>query len=442
MRVLHRRFRRTLFLPILSFCVSGVCVAAMQLPARAQLKPMNAPPDLTPKEIEMGKKSVLELEKDPKIKLLDGSKDPKAKALLDKLNDMATTLGKVSGRPLVKYNVKIIEDPDVNAFTLPGGHIYVSQGLLDMAGSDDEIAAVLGHEIGHNVRMHVLREQEREKPLQWVEIAAMLAMLKGGNNGANIAQIAPYILTGVVNKYSIGYEEEADACAIEEMRKTQYNPSAMVTFMQRLQDEESRHPQVELGIYQDHPLSAERVQTALDALKRDGIPFTPRAVSGGTEAVVVEKEDRVSVVWDTLTLFEFASSKTAANVASKSESPKVATTKIETPKTEMAKPVEVSSTGNAQNTPPPVAEVVSPAKKRAQTAAARLNDLMRDNLRLYEVLVNADGDEATISARGQVIARATLADAKLQKTTPLALAQGWKTNLQRLFWKETLNGAM
>ncbi len=405
MRATNHRFRGVLALSLMA-------VAPWTLPSSAAVKPV--PPDLTPKEIELGKTSVEQLEKDPHVKLLDGSKDAKSKELLDKLNQMATTLGKVSARPLIHYNVKVIEDKDVNAFTLPGGHIYVSRGLIDMAASDDELAAVIGHEIGHNARMHVLREQAKTKPLQWVGIAAMLAMLKGGQNGANIAQIAPYILTGMVNKYSIGYEKEADACAIDEMRQTSYNPSAMVTFMQKLDDEEKRHPEVQLGIYQDHPLSADRVQSALDAIKKAGLTFTPRAVSGAREAVIAEKEDRVSVMWDQTPLFEYATPKAVA--------------------------VPVSSTGTSSATTP--AGTISPAKKRAQVTAARLNSMMRDNLRIYEISVNADGDEATLNARGQEIARATIGDARLQNITPLALAQSWKASLQRLFWKESLNGSM
>ncbi len=434
------RLRRVVVFPICALTLTATSVVA-----RAAMKPIKAPPNLTAKEIALGDKSVAQLEKEPKVKLLDGSKAPKAKALLDKLNDMATVLGKVSARPLIKYNVKVLEDKDVNAFTLPGGHIYVSRGLLDLASSDDEIAAVIAHEIGHNARMHVLREQEKEKPLQWLQIAAMLAMLKGGETGAAIAQITPYILTGVVNKYSIGYEEEADECAINEMRQTSYNPSAMVTFMQKLDDEEKRHPEVQLGIYQDHPVSQARVQSALDALKRNKIAYTPRAVTGANEAVVVEKEDRISVVWDALTLFEFAAPK-AANVPQK----------VETLKSEVQPAVvkiSESSTRNASQTPtvapaptvtptPTVAEIVSPVKKRAQKYAARLNDLMRDNLRLYEISASSDGDEAVLKARGQEIARATTADAKLQNMTPLALAQSWKSNLQRLFWKESLSGSM
>ncbi len=405
MRATNHRFCGVLVLSLMA-------VAPWTLPASAAVKPV--PPELTSKEIELGRTSVEQLEKDPHVKLLDGSKDAKSKELLDKLNQMATTLGKVSARPLIHYNVKVIEDKDVNAFTLPGGHIYVSRGLIDMASSDDELAAVIGHEIGHNARMHVLREQAKTKPLQWIGIAAMLAMLKGGQNGANIAQITPYILTGVVNKYSVGYEKEADACAIDEMRQTSYNPSAMVTFMQKLDDEEKRHPEVQLGIYQDHPLSADRVQSALDAIKKAGLTFTPRAVSGAREAVIAEKEDRVSVMWDETPLFEYATPKAVA--------------------------VAVSSTGTSSATTP--AGTISPAKKRAQVTAARLNSMMRDNLRIYEISVNAAGEEATLNARGQEIARATIGDARLQNITPLALAQSWKASLQRLFWKESLSGTM
>ncbi len=382
------------------------------------MKPMNAPPNLTPREIEMGKKSVEQLEKDPRVKLLDGSKDAKAKALLDKLNEMARVLGKASSRPLIPYSVKVLEDADVNAFTLPGGHIYMSRGLLDLASSDDEIAAVISHEIGHNARMHVLREQAKEKPLQWLQLAAMLAMLKGGQTGANIAQMTPYLLTGVVNKYSIEYEEEADTCAIEQMKQTIYNPSAMVTFMQKLSDEEKRHPEVQLGIYQDHPVSAARVQSSLDLLKQLGLPFTPRAVSGANEALVVTKEDRINVVWDAASLFEFA-------IPNVSKTPTVAT-----------------PTSNPEKSATTPVVAVSPIQKRAQTAATCLNGLMRDNLRIHEISVNVDGAEATLSARGQEIARATTADAKLAKVSPLLLAQLWKSNLQRLFWKESLHGAM
>ncbi len=114
---------------------------------KSSKSPNQPPPNATPREIEQGKKAAADLE--PKIKLIDGSKNPKDKALLDKLNKIAGELGKASLRPGIKYTVKLIEDKDLNAFTLPNGYVYMYRGLVEFAGSDDELAAVLAHEIAH-----------------------------------------------------------------------------------------------------------------------------------------------------------------------------------------------------------------------------------------------------------------------------------------------------
>jgi predicted Zn-dependent protease len=363
------------------------------------------PAAATAKEIELGRKEAERLEKDPRVKLLDGSKDPAAKALLEKLNTMATTLGKVSARPKIVYKIKVIEDKSINAFTLPNGHIYLTRGLIDFATSDDEIAGVIAHEIGHNARMHVIRGEAKNKPLQWVGIAAMLAMIKGGDSGADIARMTPYVLTGIANAYSIAYEKEADAAAIEQLAQTSYNPSALVTFMNRLGAEEKRRPQVELGIYQTHPASPERAQAALDAIAKAGLSYTPRAVTGAMQATVAEKEGRVQVLWGETILIQFAPATTESST-------------------------QTASVATLSN------------KRRATQITARINSLLRSNLRLYEISVQTNGNDAVLVARGQELARATAAEAKLQGVTPVALAQTWKNNLQRIFWKENLNGAM
>lgn len=421
------------------------------------------PPGATKKEIELGKKSMEALEKDPRVKLWTADKDPKAKIWLEKLNTMATVLGKVSERPLIKYQVKIIDDKDINAFTLPNGHIYFSRALLETAGSDDEVAAVLAHEIGHTVRMHVIRGEAKTKPLQWVGLAAMLAALGGGQNGANVAQIAPYILTGIANSYSVNYEKEADATSIELLNKTQYNPSALVSFMNRLTTEERRHPEVQLGIYQTHPLSIERSDAAMKQIQSLGLQYTPRAVTGSREAVAVVADDRVRVMWGDFALIEFLPELNATTNARTSSTRSAVENPRAAPKTEVVA-TKTSDTVSDSKTPaainadiknadtkaaplvvlaPPV--VLSPAmnvaKQRAEQTASVLNTLMRDNLRFYEISAQTDANGAFLSARGQIIARATEADTLSQKTTSAALAQAWRNNLQRLFWKEVTGGA-
>jgi predicted Zn-dependent protease len=264
----------------------------------------------------------------------------------------------------------------------------VYRGLIDFAASDDELAGVLAHEIGHNARMHALRGEAKAKKLSWASLAAMAAMLAGGRSGADVAQFSQYLLIGVINGYGVGYEKEADSAAVTEMARTDYNPSALVTFMQRLQLKEERSPEVHLGIFQTHPPSEERAAACLAAIKAAGLTYAPREVTGAKVATVVEKPDRYQVVLGDLNLMELAR-------------------------------------GNP------------PSKGRAQAAADHVNALLRDGLQAYQLSATADG---RVLGQSQEIIAATPADAALKGLTVQATAQSWLESFRRLFWKERING--
>ena len=355
--------------------------------ARAdRLDPDHPPVGVLPSETKMGDAAVKDFEKDKTTHLLDLSL-PANRALQGKLEGMVRAIGKATTRPGIAYTVKIVDNTDINAFTLPGGHVYVFKGLLDFVASDDELAGVLAHELGHNARLHALRGEKQAKKLSWVNLAAMAAMIAGGQNGANVGAFSQFALLGAMNGYGVGLEKEADASAVETMRRAGYNPSALVTFMRRLQVEENHHPDVKLGIFATHPPSDERADAVLTQMGRDGLPFTPREVSGGAQFVLVEKPDRVTVAMNGLTLLEFA--PTAGGRA------------------------------------------------RAGQAATRLNALWKNDLKAYELAVSPDG---MLSARGETVATPVAEDAQRAGLSPLATAQGWKSNFERLFWRLQLNG--
>jgi predicted Zn-dependent protease len=374
-------------------------VASTVVPAKDK-NGKEIPPAATKREEEMGDKATERLEKDPKIKIVDPKKDKETEALYAKLNAMAERIGKASARPLINYKVKIIEDDQVNAFTLPNGNLYFYTGLLKLLNSDDEIAAVMAHEIGHNACMHVLRGDKKSKTASLIGLATILAALAGGSNGANVAAFSQYALLGVMNGYSLEYEKEADAAGVTEMIAAGYNPSAMATVMQRFATEERRRPQIELGIFEDHPPSLERVAAIEKQIHDAGLPFTPRDVSGAPEAVAVADKDRILVKYKDMVLMEFA----AANAQDKA------------------------------------------ALARAGAAAKALNELMRDNLQLYQIHVAEKHDGATtfaeLTGQGTLIARVLPADAKLQNLSPLACAQKWRDSLRPIFWRETLDHAL
>ena len=349
------------------------------------------PPGATDKEIEMGKKAAEALENDKKVKFLD-DKDAANKALIEKLNKMAEALGKASARPDIKYSVKVIDDKDINAFTLPNGQIYFYKGLIDFANNDDEIAGVMAHEIGHNARLHALRGEAKSRKLSWVGLAAMLAALASGRDGAGVAQMSQYLLVGIMNGYGESYEKEADGAAVNEMKKTPYNPAALVTFMNRLGFEEKAHPEVALGIFRTHPPSEERAEAIKTQMTKENIEFNPRDVKGGREAKAIDKNNYFAIERAGVTLFELAF--TDANKKA--------------------------------------------VRARADAVSDAVNNLMRDNVKIHEIHTETIGGEARITSRGQEIVVCTAADAALQKISPLECAQQWRENWSRLFWKEAV----
>jgi|GEM_PF-332623 len=353
-----------------------------------------APPKPTKKEIELGEKATKQLEKDKSIKVLDPKKDAKNKALYERLNKIASKLGEASGRPGIKYSVKIIESKDLNAFTLPNGSIYFYSALLDTLYSDDEIAAVMAHEIAHNVCMHALRGQSKSRKLSLLNLAVLLAALSGGGQDAGKAvMFSQYLSVGLMNEYSEEYESEADIVGVSEMIKAGYNPSAMVTVMQRFAVEENRHPKLQMGIFQDHPEPTNRANAITTAIKAAGMEYNPREVNGVTGAEVVSNKDNTTIEFRQSVLMQF-------------------------PGTDKA------------------------TKARAQTTAETLNTLLRQNLSLYEIDVTSQDDNSVISARGTTIVTITPEDAAALKLTTAECAARWRNNISRLFWHETLEGGL
>ena len=177
-----------------------------------------------------------------------------------------------------KWSFNVVEDKDVNAFSLPGGHVYVNSGLLAFVRSDDELAAVLGHEMTHSAHHHAqeLARESRIMNQNWLMgmIAAALAHVDPGAiaEGGDMAQMAQQ---GYLNNhYSETAESDADHGGLILMKKAGYNPAAMLTFMERLRDLETRSVSIEMGILQDHPYTADRIVSIQKELNELGVTVT------------------------------------------------------------------------------------------------------------------------------------------------------------------------
>ncbi|MGQ9731052.1 MAG: M48 family metallopeptidase [Candidatus Zipacnadales bacterium] len=221
-----------------------------------------------------------------------------------------------TNRPEVKYTVRLLDSAEGNAFSLPGGTIFVTRGLLEQSAdreagylvvqSDHELAGILAHEIAHNCHYHGLRHAERsQEVLKGGIAAALLALVLGGGTGGAF-QVLGFGLQagqGILNHYSVEYESEADRSAVEYLVKTPYNPNGLLTFIERLAATERLTAPQDLGIYQTHPYPVERVQAIKQSILAHGVEINRRAVTNwrpaeALEALVYGHPAAVLILWD------------------------------------------------------------------------------------------------------------------------------------------------
>lgn len=174
-------------------------------------------------------------------------------ALLNRwVNRVGSSLASHSVRGDLPYTFTIIDSEEVNAFSVPGGYIFVDAGLLNFVHSDDELAAVLGHEIGHVERRHVVTLTQKAKALEIIlDVAGIFApgISRFGNLAGNLT----------LYKMARVDELQADQYGLMLMSQAGYDPEAMVSFLTRL-GEDSPHAHRQLKHYfETHPALPDRV---------------------------------------------------------------------------------------------------------------------------------------------------------------------------------------
>src|SRR5262249_50304062 len=134
-----------------------------------------------------------------------------------------------SERKDVTYTFTVLNTPDVNAFAVPGGYIYITRGLLTLADNEAEVAGVLGHEIGHINARHTAERMGQQQQAQWEVLGAtLLGAILGGNTGANAIGGWAQDRTQVqLAQYSQQQEFEADSLGVRYLKRATYDPQAM-----------------------------------------------------------------------------------------------------------------------------------------------------------------------------------------------------------------------
>ncbi len=199
------------------------------------------------KEIALGKQLAQQVERQSKI-----VNDP---VIAEYVNRIGQNLVRNSDAK-VPFTIKVIEDPTVNAFALPGGFFFVQTGLILKADNEAELAGVMAHEIAHVAARHGTRQATRGEIAQ---LATIPLIFMGGAAAYGIYQASGILVPMGMLKFSRNFESEADYLGLQYMYKTGYDPTAFVDFFEKIQTLEKRKPGTIAKAFSTHPPTDDRI---------------------------------------------------------------------------------------------------------------------------------------------------------------------------------------
>jgi predicted Zn-dependent protease len=165
----------------------------------------------------------------------------------------------------VPFTIKVIDSDVVNAMALPGGFFYVNSGLILAADEEAEMAGVMAHEIAHVAACHYGREMTR---LNLLQMASLPAIFMGGALGYGIYEGMGLGIPLTFLHFSRGFEAEADYLGIEYMYRAGYDPSAFVSFFEKIQAMEKKKPGTLSKAFDTHPQTPDRIEKSQDEIRK------------------------------------------------------------------------------------------------------------------------------------------------------------------------------
>ena len=210
-----------------------------------------------------------------------------SKALQDYVNRVGQRLAKQSHRPGLHYRFTVLDTPEINAFALPGGYVYITRGIMAYLNSEAELAAVVGHEIGHVTARHGVRQQSAAQAANiGLTIASIFVPQINTNLGQNLANLMGGAL---LSGYGREQELEADRLGAQYLARADYDPQAIISVLrvlknQELKDielakQEGREPRRYSGLFATHPDNDTRLKEVVGEADKlaPTAPFEGRA---------------------------------------------------------------------------------------------------------------------------------------------------------------------
>ena len=197
-------------------------------------------------------------------------------ALQEYVGEIGERLAKASHRPGLQYRFLVVDSPEINAFALPGGYIYITRGILAYFNTEAELAGVLGHELGHVTARHSVQQISAAQAANiGVNVLGIFVPQARGMVGSNVINILGGAL---LSGYGREHELEADRLGAEYLARTGYDPQAMIKVVGVLKNQElfdadvakaeGREPRAYHGLFASHPDNDTRLQQVVGEAAR------------------------------------------------------------------------------------------------------------------------------------------------------------------------------
>ena len=203
----------------------------------------------TQQEVQMGQEEAAQINQQLPI-----VSDPEANRYINLLGDQIATK---TSRGDLDWRFYIVDSKEVNAFAVPGGFVYVNRGLIERTDNMSELAGVLGHEIGHVVLRHTVKQMEKA---QGANIGVTLACVLTSVCNSGVAQAGINIAgTALFAKFSRGDEAQADQQAVQNPVRSGISPHGDETMFEKLIAERKSRPDAVSAFFATHPGEEERI---------------------------------------------------------------------------------------------------------------------------------------------------------------------------------------
>ncbi|MBI4342712.1 MAG: M48 family metalloprotease [Candidatus Omnitrophica bacterium] len=212
----------------------------------------------TDKEVEIGRKLARRVERE--LTLVPDE------AMQHRVQAIGHRLAEVCDRRELVYSFAVVKDDDVNAFSLPGGYVFLNEGLIKKTSGDDELAGVIAHEIAHIAARHAVSRYESSLGMQIVQLATLASGGGQAAGGVSVAAQAAQLA------YARDAELEADRLGVKYTKAAGFDPSAMLTFLETLHEEDrGKSHYLPRGVVRPyyaatHPFVPERLRAVKEAI--------------------------------------------------------------------------------------------------------------------------------------------------------------------------------